>query len=260
MKFMSPERRMLRSMGFISDQQGIITRYMQEREGWDLHLQHTRKFITDLQFDGEGSTVAVLGSGWLLDLPLDELAGNFSQVILVDIYHPPQVREKVAHRPNVSLFECDLSGGAIRFAWEIVRRHKKLTLDELQLIPPAILPEVDFFISLNILNQLDIIPADYLQKKLQLKDEDLLPFRQKVQQFHIDWITGKAGCLISDIEEINTGADGLEISRMLLHASLPGAIRSENWDWQFDSRASYRKGMQTRMKVKALEWSAIKRI
>ncbi len=42
---MKQEGRIIRRMGFIRDQEGIMNRYLRERSNWDRHLQHTRSFI-----------------------------------------------------------------------------------------------------------------------------------------------------------------------------------------------------------------------
>ena len=46
-------------------------------------------------------SIAVLGSGWLLDVPLDHLCSGLEQVYLVDINHPPQIRKKAERLDNV---------------------------------------------------------------------------------------------------------------------------------------------------------------
>lgn len=64
-------------MGYLNDQQGIMNRYLGESKQWEKHLPRCRKFITSTFEDPGGGekkeSVAVLGSGWLLDVPLDHL-------------------------------------------------------------------------------------------------------------------------------------------------------------------------------------------
>jgi len=259
MTIFSPDHKMLRSMGFISDQEGILRRYLHEREGWDMHIRHTHNFILNFAERNPGQILAVLGSGWLLDLPLEKLLSRFKTILLLDLVHPSQIREKVRSLSNVKMLECDISGGSVRFTWDTFRKKKLFSPGDMQLRIPEIIPEPDCFISLNILNQLDIIPADFIADKLNPAEEDLRLFRQKIQQFHIDWISTKPGCLISDVREVNTGKEGQEISRDLLYTALPSATRTGSWDWQFDTQGAYRKGMNTTMEVIALEWSAINR-
>ena len=110
-------------MGYLRDQQGIMTRYLREAPQWKEHLDRSRAFIQSTFPAGghEGvkkGTLVVLGSGWLLDVPLDHLLNIFSKVYLVDIYHPPQIRKKMENRDNVILLEADISGGGIEQVWQ----------------------------------------------------------------------------------------------------------------------------------------------
>ncbi len=56
-------------MKYISDQKGILNRYLAEGNNWEAHLEKTRGFITGCLEKNKPETVAVLGSGWLLDIP-----------------------------------------------------------------------------------------------------------------------------------------------------------------------------------------------
>ena len=68
---------MVRKMGYISDQEGIMKRYLNEQDKWEFHLQNTRQFILDSFKDVQIRNLAIFGSGWLLDLPLEELSKKF---------------------------------------------------------------------------------------------------------------------------------------------------------------------------------------
>ena len=113
----------------------------------------------------------------------------------------------------------------------------------------------DAFISLNILNQLDILLVDFLNKKnKRITEMEIQHFRESIQQFHIDWIRKKPGCLISDTLEINQESNSKTTEQKLLHAKLPKSNRSEAWTWDFDLSKKYNPGKLTKMKVEALEW------
>ena len=99
----------IRRMGFIRDQQGIMNRYLRESARWKYHLERTRRFISDSFSGAEAETVAVLGSGWLLDVPLEDLCRRFRRVFLVDIHHPLQIRKRTAQMQEVELIETGLT-------------------------------------------------------------------------------------------------------------------------------------------------------
>jgi len=144
-------------MGFIKDQQGLMNRFIRESSGWKTHLEKTRNFISGSFHQTEAETVAVLGSGWLLDVPLEDLIKRFRHIYLVDMHHPIQIRKKTADMNKVELVEEDITGGAVAQIWESFRGSKKQMLEEilkgqidLQTPLPGIHP--DAFISVNLLD------------------------------------------------------------------------------------------------------------
>lgn len=249
----------IKRMGFVRDQEGIMNRYLREQPNWKTHLARTRKFIKGSFTDHPAESVAVLGSGWLLDIPLNDLCRRFKRVNLVDIHHPPQIRRKTRDYHQVELVTADLSGGAVQQLWEI-RKKKTYSpaagrLDEIRLEPPLTDLQADAYISVNLLNQLDILLCDYLKKNDYFQQEMLTGFRSRIQSFHLEWITEIPGCLITDTVEVNVDRKGNETVKSLLYTTLPAGFRSEQWNWEFDTRKTYRTGNRTRMQVRAVEWA-----
>jgi hypothetical protein len=250
--------KILRQMGFLRDQEGIMNRYLSEKGNWNEHLDNTKDFIAQSFTKQEIESVAILGSGWLLDVPIEKLITRFKHIYLVDIRHPRQIRRKFAALDHVELVEADLTGGAIEQVWEISRksdgRRAKDLPDMLHLKPPLTGISPDAFVSVNLLNQLDIILTDFLRDRGWFRDESPDAFRSLLQSFHLEWILQRPGCLVSDISELCTGKDGIESSTPLLYTSLPEGFRFRRWNWEFDTRGTYRHGFQTRMEVSAVEW------
>ena len=236
-----------------------MNRYMRESSHWKKHLENTRNFIAGSFAHTEAETVAVLGSGWLLDVPLDHLVRRFRHIYLVDIHHPIQIRKKTAAMSQVELIETDLTGGAIEKIWQHSRDNPLHSQDEpvpvqLSLDPPLAHIHADALISVNLLNQLDIILCDYILKQKPFQQEALTPFRAAIQAFHLDWISNLPGCLISDIQEEVVDKNGIKYSKALLYTRLPQGIRHDRWWWDFDSQGTYHPGSRTRMEVQAVEW------
>jgi len=251
-------------MGYLRDQQGIMNRYLRESSNWKEHLERTRAFIsssfkTAFPEDNPGESVAVLGSGWLLDVPLEKLLRRFSQVYLVDIYHPPQIRKKVENMKGVMLVETDLSGGAIEQVWKFTGKKGTRALEDLLesicLKPPLGELSPDAIISVNLLNQLDILICDHLLKKGHNNHDLLDRIRTLIQSFHLQWTTATPGCLITDTKEISTDRQNNESAKSLLFTRIPEGRRREQWTWVFDNSGSYRPGIRSRMEVEAVEWS-----
>lgn len=250
--------KILRRMGYLRDQEGIMNRYLREREHWADHLEKTKAFINGSFEMLSAESVAVLGSGWLLDIPLRELESRFSRVYLVDIIHPPQVRKKTESMDRVELVEADLTGGAVGQVWQISREKGSHSLDnflqDLQLTSPITGISPGAVISVNLLNQLDIILCDFLQKQGTFGDEPLDRFRSVIQSFHLEWIMRTPGCLVTDATEKSRDHQGNESFKPLLYTRLPEGIRTGQWSWEFDTRGTYRSGIRTSMEVQAVEW------
>jgi len=250
----------IRRMGFLKDQQGIMNRFIRESSGWQTHLEKTRHFISGSFHQTEAETVAVLGSGWLLDVPLDDLIKRFRHIYLVDIHHPIQIRKKTAAMDQVELVEEDLTGGAVVQIWEHLRKSKaplqeELIKGQISLETPLAGIHPDALISANLLNQLDIFLCDYMLKQGRFQQESLVPLRASIQASHLNWISKKPGCLVTDTIEEVVDRKGNRSSKGLLYTDLPEGIRSDSWRWDFDSMGTYHPGSRTHMEVQAVEWS-----
>lgn len=246
-------------MGFVRDQEGIMNRYIRESSQWRVHLEKTRNFISGSFASSDAETVAVLGSGWLLDVPLEHLLNRFKHIYLVDIHHPIQIRKKTAGMSQVELIEEDLTGGAIEQIWQYSRENKTLVnpgciSDHISMSPPLTRIQPDVVISVNLLNQLDIFLCDYLGKRGHFQQESLDPLRAAIQAFHLEWISLKPGCLVTDTAEEVATKNGDLSSKALLHTDLPVGIRRDSWWWDFDSLGTYHHESRTRMEVHAVEW------
>lgn len=256
---MKRHRQIIRRMGFVRDQEGIMNRYIRESSQWRVHLEKTHNFISGSFAQADIESVAVLGSGWLLDVPLDHLIKRFKHIYLVDIHHPIQIRKKTAAISQVELIEADLTGGAIEQIWQLLREAKtnqqlEHIPGQISMTPPLSGIQPDALISGNLLNQLDIILCDYLLKRSHFQQEALAPLRTAIQQFHVDWISKKPACLVTDVLEEVVDKNGVKISKALLYTQLPGGIRQDRWWWDFDSQGTYHPGSLTRMEVQAIEW------
>lgn len=245
--------RIARKAGYTKDQIGIQSRFVRERDNWTPHLEQTKNYILETAQNVEQKhSVAVLGSGWLLDVPLTELSEQFDEVYLFDIVHPEQIVVKTKKFPNVHLVEADLTYGAVAIAEQKTSFEDFLTAF-LNVTPALDLNQYDFVVSVNILNQLDIILCDYLKEKFRVSEQQLLPIRETVQQRHVDALPRGKTCLVTDYREENISAkDSVMSTKELLHCQLPVHTFEREWQWIFDRSQMYRKGHDTTMKVRAM--------
>lgn len=257
-KEMFPDKKTVRKIGFQREQEGIMNRFYREGERWNIHLRNTRQFILDSFREGGIRSIGIMGSGWLLDVPLQELADRFDRVLLLDIRHPVEVKHRVKNMPNVTLQETDLTGGAVAYCYEVkkrLKRKEKVSLGEGMILDkPAPVMETDALVSLNLLNQLNGILLDFLQADKYFQQTETDSFSKKIQDFHMQWITRKPGCIITEVAEHNTDHKGIETVKLLPHIKLPEGKRKASWTWEFDTEETYHENYRTTMEIQAVEW------
>jgi hypothetical protein len=239
----SPEyRRILNKMGYYEYYNALINRHINQDGGWGSHLEHCRGFILKAFDYYKPEIVTVLGSGWLLDLPLSELVENNIKINLVDIVHPPEVIKQIGGLGNITLIEDDVTGGLIKKVWEEAKKYSFLKpLKSLENISvPEYSPDYDpgLVISLNLLTQLEYLPVKFLKKRSVIKEEDLSLFKSNIQKKHIDFLRKHKAVLISDITEIITTKSGTVTTIPTLMTELMPARLSEEWSWNFDKEGS----------------------
>jgi len=231
--------RILKKMNYVADQKGIIDRYLKESEGWAAHLNNTKNAIIINAENKIKNSCAILGSGWLLDVPIDFLAREFKKVYLFDILHPTQIKHKMRKYPNVVCVEQDITGGAIEEFFNSVQLNKSMkTRKELAdfkfngfnyKIP------FDYVVSVNILNQLDILLLDYIKGYNLYNEQELQHLRVSIQQKHLNSLPLDKSCLITDFEELVYNMENkLEETKKLVHIDLPENKIKSSWQWKFD--------------------------
>ena len=240
---------MFRRMGFFADQKGIIRRYQREQEGWDAHLQNTRQFAIEAMQGKNNRSAAVLGSGWLLDVPVEEMSKYFEKIYLYDVRHPAAVKNRVQSLNNVELRVYDISCFA-RSVYQYVKQYRssknRPPVSAIQPQTDLNLNGFDFVFSCNILNQLDILLIDYLTQSYVLSNEEIMDFRRNVQQYHINLLPQNRSCLVADYEEITFSADGKEISRKTsVHHHIIRSNDAQRWTWKFDTKMTYYEDRMT---------------
>lgn len=244
----------VKEMKYCEDQIGIFDRYQNEFDNWEPHLLNTRRFILENCNCQNQKPLAVLGSGWLLDVPVMELLQKFPKVVCYDIKHPEEVLYKFRNNKNVEFVQFDLTGGAAQYFFQLSKGEKK-TNSPVWDFPYK---KIDFsgfemIISLNLLNQLDRLIIDYLANFKRYTADDLQKISKAIQQNHINNIIGQNAILIFDYEELRLKDGKLMQSVPLVFCDLPASSKMEEWEWRFDFHQAYFPDHDVVFKVKALK-------
>jgi hypothetical protein len=240
-------RRILQRMGYYDYQMGIIYHHLNQEGGWNSHLENCRNFILRSFDKIRPAVITVLGSGWLLDFPLKELAEKVSVVNLVDIVHPPELKDQVSGMKNIVLREEDVTGGLIERVWQNAGGGLffKKPGSVADIVVPDYNPdfELGMVVSLNIMTQLESLLIKLLTKKTRADKEIILRLRKDIQLSHLRFLLRHRSVLITDSGEIVTEISGrvTEIKSVLV--DLPQGTDREEWIWHFETKKSdfYRK-------------------
>jgi hypothetical protein len=256
MSNMPPDKHILHKMGYYSNQEGIALRYIREDDNWNNHLSNTRRFIINAVKKVKPDTVTVLGSGWLLDIPVNEILNYASQIRLIDLVHPPDLVRSFAGNSSVILVNEDVTGGLPALAWDIAgEKHTngaETIIEKVRLLRYEPDSDPGMVLSVNLLSQLATLPFEFLQKKKLIDDSDYSLFVAAVQEAHLGFLKKHSSVVITDWTEIQTARNGRVEREQIVKCRLPEGSRREEWTWQFDSTGTYKQGYTTEMQVVAI--------
>ncbi|MBU0726014.1 MAG: hypothetical protein KJ904_12985 [Alphaproteobacteria bacterium] len=210
-----------RANAYRSELRGIVARYRRHKAVWDPHLAETKGIVRDAVALCPGrNRVVVLGSGPLLDVPLDDLLKTFREVVLVDIVHPMALRLRGLLSRQLHVLAIDLTGIGTQ-PLSAQRRYE----------PPS-MPPADLVISLNLMSQLPIVPLNLLDKQ-GVEEEDADRFAKRLIAAHYKWLRNQPGqvCLITDVERIVYDLEGKKVMSFDPTYGIPLPEGGTEWEW-----------------------------
>jgi hypothetical protein len=242
MAFDGSYRRILARMGYYDYQHGLIVRHINQDDGWKSHIERCRLFILKAIDISRPEAITVLGSGWLLELPLEEMLERVQKIYLADIIHPPEIVEQISKLPGIEFRTEDLSGGLINELWQKtsgIHLFKKLKSIN-DIVVPEYKPDYDpgMILSLNILTQLETLPVRQLMKKSKAGEEEINNFRKEIQEKHLDFLSKHRSVLITDTSEVFFDREGNTTEKESVVVPLPDGKYKEEWTWDFDLKGS----------------------
>ena len=241
--FVTPCPKTYRRLDYLSGLIAIQGRYKRVADHWRTHLDNSRQLILHAAAQTpQRNKVVVIGSGLLLDVPVEMLAKQFNTVILIDIAHLISVRLLCMRHSNITLVEHDITG--LAEALLSYRRGESLPRPQAGL--PAVAQNADLIISCNILSQLAITPAQYLQQHFVVDGERLANWRQEIIFNHLALLTEQPGqrVLLCDVfHDYLDRNDNLLYREDVLHGIKIGDPEQQ-WRWSIapegELDASYR--------------------
>ena len=224
--------RYARRLGYLKEAIAIRARQGRLGAAWEPHLENSKEVIREaMERCDRRRTALVLGSGLLLDIPLDSLAGTFETVRLVDVVHLRPARRQASAYPNVVLETQDVSGMAADFQ----QRYREGWRGHPVPAPTAFLDDsqIDLLVSANLMAQLPIFPAAMLVRRGALDGDAFDRFCRAVMQAHLDYLRSfdAPACLITETrrEALDRAGNSVQAHDALYGIRLPKGGRE--WDW-----------------------------
>lgn len=223
--------RPVREIGYLHELIGIRKSGRRCAAAWEPHFENGRNIIRSaIARCPLRRKAVILGSGWLNDVPLDDLADAFREVILVDILHPFAVRRRVRRRTNVRLLTADVTGTvyavhhAAHTGGPLPESEPNLFIDD---------PEVDLVASVMLLTQVHHLPEQYLIRAGRHAVEEIAGFARGVVHAHFDYLKRLPGvvALITDVEHFMVSTTARVIRRFSLLRGLTLPKEDARWTW-----------------------------
>ena len=238
----------------IADSRGIYKRFLHEANHWQNHLTNCKNYISKYLLEKSARNIVILGSGWLLDIPVEDMLKKAEKIQLIDIVHPPEILHKYKKEPKCHFIQTDITGGLLKHLYTL-SKSKNFSLTNMLNYgesdePFNIAADVDMVISLNLLSQLNGLIIEYLKNKYTLTENDLLTLSKHIQENHLAILPKNKSIIITDTEEIISDMHNHFIKKNpLIFTVLPNLKDKREWIWEFDTQGTYYPHKKTHMKV-----------
>ena len=242
-------------MGFPSVQAGIIRRFLREEGSWSSHLNNSRNYITNAVKTRKPKSIRILGSGWLLDIPIQELIVLCDSIVLEDIVHPAQIVNKYSTHAKIGFEYEDVTNGMVDLFYGQKRKNFDFNylVEQLNKFESKVYSE-DIIISSNLLSQPSVMLTDYLAKKVRISRSQVDVIAEIIQQKLYDALPQGKSIVISDYEEEYYDDENKLIgSKPTIFINLPFNSSRQDWEWIFDTKMFYKEDCKTILKVAAYQ-------
>jgi hypothetical protein len=244
------------SLGYFANQHGILQRFLREQGNWEPHLSISRQAILSEVDRLKPKTVAIFGSGWLLDVPLKELIEQGIRVKLFDIAHPTKLVNKYKGVESIEFIDFDLTFGAVHEVKSFLQKPSsfkfELLIDNIKNTSSSNAFNYDLVVSINTLSQLHAPFIDAFENRKSLSKYSLVELIEAFQTLHIKSLPKGKSLLITELyEEILDLKSKLQSESPRVYINLTGFEKVNEWNWQFDTQSTYIDDFSVRKRVGA---------
>ena len=216
-----------KKMGYLKESIAMSARAKRCQNQWGVHYQYCQNAILEsVNRSVQRRTILIFGAGTLKDIPLEELAGLFQRVILVDLVFLSTAYQQVAKFNNVELVEHDVTES---LSWisqgQVFVQNPTQWLDD---------ESIDLVVSLNIVTQLPLIPVRWLMTEFQFREEEVDIIGKQLIFAHLNYLRQFSGevCLIADREDVEFDRAGKEVDRFDPWWDVEAPNTAYTWQWE----------------------------
>jgi hypothetical protein len=239
--------KMAQEWGYTYQNVSLKFRSRRCKEAWRHHIDQCHQLVREQVLTVKPKSVMVLGSGLLLEIPLEALLESCEKIFLVDLVHAAKIRKLAKKFPQIKLIEKDLSSvlgflkkGQAPFVM------KSIPWDQL---PAWDLPKVDWVISANLMSQIPLI----ISETLPMSSKVYADFARRLRDLHIERTCsqGKQGLLFADFETSYRDRDGELLKKESYKVTLGPLKFLKEWEWEISPYGETSKDYKVEMLVKA---------
>lgn len=226
-----------RSLGLAHEHAAIAARHRRVRAAWASHLAASRQAIlAGADRCPQRRLALVIGAGDCLDVPVEELAATFAQVVLADVVLSPRARWRARRAGGRVRCVCwDATGALERLAAArgIRSAEARRLFEEADPGPPPFQGEPDLVVSANCLSQLGLVPGHALPAA---EEDEGLPDRcaAAAARVHLAWLARRPGLrvLLADTARLDLDAGGRVVKRDDLRGRFGLRQPDRQWRWE----------------------------
>jgi len=223
----------IRRMGYLYEAIGLKCRYKRHPASWQNHLEKTRQFVLSAAGKSQGrGKVIILGSGLLLDVPLETLSSMFREVVLIDIVCLPEVHRRIKEYDNVIFLQQDVTNIAETLYQNV--QYGRRELPSARSVVPEIDKDTGLVISLNTLSQLTVVLRKYALKKLKgLARDHVEAWCRQIIEAHYAFLRSLPCnlCLIADHRYTKRDRNGRITAQGSTISGISLPAPDDSWTW-----------------------------
>jgi len=228
--------------------QNVSLRFRARRcaKAWQNHVDESHRFIRDHLEKNNPKSVMIIGSGILMEVPIEAILARAEKVYLVDLVHSSTVRKLARKNPKVQLIEKDISSllGILKKGTGPFQL-KNIPWKQL---PAWDLPKVDWVISANLLSQIPLM----ISEVLPMTSETYEKFARSVRDQHLERLLEQAPkvLLFADFETRYIDDTNQRIKTESYEVDLRGLRFYREWLWEIRPFRQTSKDYKIEMLVK----------